>query len=91
MLIHGIQVVADSSLTQDEITTLVEEEIQLWKAQNKVLGSVELALEDDTIVVKAVERSPIHRVRRITGYLSTLDKFNDAKRAECVARQVHIS
>ncbi|HMM22668.1 MAG TPA: anaerobic ribonucleoside-triphosphate reductase [Selenomonadales bacterium] len=91
MFIHGVQVSADSALTQDEITLLVEEELQLWQAQHKVLGSLELVLEDDAIVVKAVERSPIRRVRRITGYLSTLDKFNDAKRAECDSREVHIS
>ncbi|MCL5046224.1 MAG: anaerobic ribonucleoside-triphosphate reductase, partial [Actinobacteria bacterium] len=31
----------------------------------------------------------ISRVRRITGYLSTLDRFNDAKRAEERNRKVH--
>ncbi|MCL2176949.1 MAG: anaerobic ribonucleoside-triphosphate reductase [Firmicutes bacterium] len=31
----------------------------------------------------------IHRVRRITGYLSTLDRFNDSKLAEVKHRQIH--
>ncbi|MCL2441408.1 MAG: anaerobic ribonucleoside-triphosphate reductase [Treponema sp.] len=31
----------------------------------------------------------INRVRRITGYLSTLDRFNDSKLAEIQHRQVH--
>ena len=31
----------------------------------------------------------INRVRRITGYLSTLDRFNDSKLAEIQNRQVH--
>jgi len=31
----------------------------------------------------------ITRVRRITGYLSTLDRFNDSKLAEVQSRQVH--
>jgi len=33
--------------------------------------------------------SNISRVRRITGYLSTLDRFNDSKLAEVQYRQVH--
>ncbi|MGE5571952.1 MAG: anaerobic ribonucleoside-triphosphate reductase [Bacillota bacterium] len=35
--------------------------------------------------------SDIRRVRRITGYLSTIDRFNDAKRAELAARRPHLS
>jgi len=33
--------------------------------------------------------SDISRVRRITGYLSTLDRFNDSKLAEVQSRRVH--
>ena len=33
--------------------------------------------------------SSIRRIRRITGYLSTVDRFNDAKRAELAARTPH--
>jgi len=33
---------------------------------------------------------PISRVRRITGYLSTLDNFNDSKLAEAKARRTHM-
>ncbi len=33
----------------------------------------------------------IRRVRRITGYLSTIDRFNDAKRAELAARKPHLT
>jgi ribonucleoside-triphosphate reductase len=31
----------------------------------------------------------IHRVRRITGYFSTIDRFNDAKRKELAERKTH--
>jgi len=31
----------------------------------------------------------IRRIRRITGYLSTVDRFNDAKRAELKQRRIH--
>lgn len=33
----------------------------------------------------------IRRIRRITGYLSTVDRFNDAKKAELKDRRPHIS
>ena len=35
--------------------------------------------------------SDIRRIRRITGYLSTVDRFNDAKKAELRDRHPHIS
>lgn len=35
--------------------------------------------------------SDIRRVRRITGYLSTIDRFNDAKRAELAVRRPHLT
>ncbi len=34
--------------------------------------------------------SSIRRIRRITGYLSTVDRFNDAKQAELKARTPHL-
>lgn len=35
--------------------------------------------------------SDIRRIRRITGYLSTVDRFNDAKKEELEHRRVHLS
>jgi len=35
------------------------------------------------------DSSSIKRIRRITGYLSTIDRFNDAKRAELQQRVAH--
>ena len=32
----------------------------------------------------------IRRVRRITGYFSTVDRFNDAKKAELGDRKAHL-
>ncbi|MBP2645444.1 MAG: hypothetical protein H6Q75_884 [Firmicutes bacterium] len=89
MLIQGIQVTADANLAEEEINTVVEQEIALWKTQGKVLGKVELSLEGDEIIINACEKSPIRRVRRITGYLSGLSNFNQAKRAECCSRSTH--
>jgi len=89
MVIIGIQVIADPQLNQNEIIQLIMEEKMLWESQNKKLGKVELEIEQDEIVIKASEKSPIRRVRRITGYLSDIDNFNDAKVSECNDRTNH--
>ncbi|CVK18382.1 anaerobic ribonucleoside-triphosphate reductase [Sporomusa sphaeroides] len=90
MIINGVNVVADSEITEEEIRAIVAEELQLWKKRNKELAQVQLKIEGEEIIVKAVERSPIKRVRRITGYLSTEDRFNSAKQAELSDRHAHV-
>ena len=90
MLVDGVKVVADPTLTNEEIAYFIAEEKRLWGINNKKLGLVELGLDGEEVVVKATEKSPIRRVRRITGYLSSLDNFNDAKIAECGDRTRHV-
>ena len=89
MQVQGINVIADPVLTPEEIARFVAEEKDLWEAKNKQLGQIELRLEGEEVVVKATEKSPIRRIRRITGYLSSFDNFNDAKAAECTDRTKH--
>lgn len=90
-VINGVTVTADEALTTEEITTLVEEEITLWNQRKKALGGIEITLDGEEIVLSASEKSPIRRVRRITGYLSNIENFNEAKLAECCSRTVHMS
>ena len=89
MVVNGIQVIADPRLSREEINQYITEEKQLWDSRNKQLGQIELSIEQDEVVVRATEKSPIRRVRRITGYLSSIDNFNDAKVAECTDRAKH--
>lgn len=91
MTIDGITVCADSGLTNEEIARLVADEKVLWQQRGKTLAQVEITLDGSQISVKSMEKSPIRRIRRITGYLSSIDNFNDAKRAECRDRIVHAS
>lgn len=91
MIINGVSVTADPALSNEEIVTVVEAEIAEWTKTGKALARVELSLDGDEILVRAVEKSPVRRVRRITGYLSSVDNFNDAKRSECQDRKVHIA
>lgn len=88
-MISNVVVEYDPILALEEITTIVEEEINLWKEQRKDLGRVQLTLDGENVVVKAVEKSPIRRVRRITGYLSNMENFNDAKQDELAQRYKH--
>lgn len=90
MLVEGIKVVADAGITDQEIREIVAEELKLWKKRGKDLASVQLSIQGDEIEVKAVERSPIKRIRRITGYLSTEDRFNSPKQAELADRVAHL-
>ncbi len=89
MVVNGITVSADPSLTNEEIVRIVEEELFQWSQQNKPLGRLELVLDGENILIRAYEKSPIRRVRRITGYLSNIENFNDAKRSECANRLAH--
>ncbi|MDU4959663.1 MAG: anaerobic ribonucleoside-triphosphate reductase [Sporomusaceae bacterium] len=91
MMINGIQIAADPSLTEAEITAMVTEEQALWHERHKSIALMEISRDGDEIVIKTTEKSPIRRVRRITGYLSNIDNFNDAKKQECQRRVVHAS
>lgn len=90
MTVGGISVIADPELSSDEIEDLVRSERRDWEAQGKEISAITMTLEGDEIVIQTNEKSPIQRVRRITGYLSNIENFNDAKRAECKDRFVHV-
>ena len=83
MFIDGVKVIADPVLSTEEIQYFVAEEKRLWQSKNKQLGQLELGLDGEEVILKGSEKSPIRRIRRITGYLSSIDNFNDAKIAEC--------
>lgn len=90
-VINDVTVTADEGVSYEEAEQYVLEEQQLWKDRRKVLGRLEIRIINDglDVEIKAIERSPIRRVRRITGYLSTVDRFNDAKLAELNDRVSH--
>lgn len=89
VMVENVIVEMPEMISQEEAAVYVKEELALWKARGKVLGKVNLQVEGEEVVIRAVERSPIKRIRRITGYLSEQHNFNDAKRAELRERIVH--
>lgn len=89
-MINQVVVTYDPELSMDEITAIVKEEVKLWGDKSKELARVEITLDGDDIIVKSVEKSPVRRVRRITGYLSNMENFNDAKQEELSQRYKHM-
>lgn len=85
--------VFSKGISQEEAEKYVAVEKALWDKEGKELGMVELSIDDkdpDYVLLTASERSPITRVRRITGYLSVSTSFNDSKAAELKDRVKHI-
>jgi hypothetical protein len=61
------------------------------KYKNRRIESMDITLDGDYADIKyTFEELPFERIRRITGYLvGTLDRFNNAKRAEVDDRVKH--
>jgi anaerobic ribonucleoside-triphosphate reductase len=89
MLVEGVRVDYPIEMMPEEAVRYAEEEIGLWRENGKSLDQVEIQTDGGYVIVKGKEKSPIRRVRRITGYLSELSNFNDAKQAELAGRTIH--
>lgn len=87
---NGIPVMCPEGLTEEEFQTICAEEVEIWKAKQRAISSIDISVAGDELVVFTREKSPIKRIRRITGYLSELTSFNDAKQAEEGQRYKHI-
>lgn len=81
--------VTGGKLEQDEIDYYIDRVRE--KYPNKHLRSMDLEVDGDFVNAKYhFSDMPFQRIRRITGYLvGTLDRFNNAKRAEEKARVKH--
>ena len=81
--------VTGGALSKEEINAYVEQ----LKAQNpdKYFKSIDLTVDGEYVDVNyTYDNVPFERIRRITGYLvGTVDRFNDAKRAEVQDRVKH--
>ncbi len=81
--------VTGGSLSKAEINAYV----QHLKEQNpdKVITSVSFTVDGEYVDMSyTYDNVPFERIRRITGYLvGTVDRFNDAKRAEVRDRVKH--
>ncbi|MDL2318511.1 hypothetical protein LJC74_05480 [Eubacteriales bacterium OttesenSCG-928-A19] len=73
--------VHNGALSQEEIDAYVERATEKYGREPV---SMEIVVDGEYVdVTYQFAEVPFHRVRRITGYLvGTLERFNDAKRAE---------
>lgn len=71
-------------LTEKETEEIMLQEMEHWQKQGKEVCRIEIHL-----IVKSYPKQEIRRVRRITGYLSDVKNFNDAKKAEMSERVSH--
>ena len=77
--------------------TMKQAEINAYVAQlkqnnpDKYIKTVDFIIDGDFVDMKyTYDNVPFERIRRITGYLvGTVDRFNDAKRAEVEDRVKH--
>lgn len=88
----NVQIIIGEGVTKYEADTQTLFELAEWNQRKKKLLKLEIFIDPNTqeLVVKGTEKSPITRLRRITGYLSKIDNFNDAKQAEAKERQKHV-
>ena len=82
----------DVKITEKFKNDIIEEEVHYWQSQGKEVGEVRISKDkenDAKVVIASLPKQKIKRVRRITGYLSAAENFNDAKRAELSDRVNH--
>lgn len=81
--------VTGGEMSQAEINSYIDRAQKLYP--EKTIQTIDLKIDGDFVDVDYhFADVPFQRIRRITGYLvGTLDRFNDAKRAEVLDRVKH--
>lgn len=82
--------VTGGTLSHEEITAYIKHCTE--KHKDKRIRHININVDGDFVDLDVTfEGMPFERIRRITGYLvGTLDRFNDAKRAEVEDRVKHM-
>lgn len=88
-IIDSVKVSYDEGINYDQVIDIALEGISDWEKSGKELSRIDMTLDGEEITAMYIEKSPIKRVRRITGYLSNMENFNDSKRDELNARYKH--
>ena len=79
----------NGNMTKEEVNDYVEQIKE--KNPDKYFKTIELTVDGEYVDVNyTYDEVPFERIRRITGYLvGTVDRFNNAKRAEVEDRVKH--
>ena len=85
--ILGVGVFYPAEMTEQEAAEYVKEQLSVKPDLNLV--EMQIGLDGEDVLINP-HYDTVRRTRRITGYLSNVDNFNDAKKAEETARVKHI-
>ncbi|MBW2672565.1 MAG: hypothetical protein JRD89_04000 [Deltaproteobacteria bacterium] len=86
-IVDDITVIVRGEIHEKQVEEIIAEERQRWEGKQYPLAKIEMAADGNEVEIKSYPRSPIKRIRRITGYLAPVDAWNAAKKAELADRQ----
>lgn len=81
-VVDGISISAGPGVSEEESRALVSEEKARAGQVGKIVTKICITADGDELIVESTTTPPIRRIRRITGYLSSTDRWNDGKLAE---------
>lgn len=81
-MIDGVPVAVGPVVSEEEARAVVSEERDRAGQEGKIVTKISVAADGDELIIKTTTTPPIRRIRRITGYLSSTDRWNDSKLAE---------
>lgn len=82
----------DVHITEKLKSDIIMEEMHFWQSEGKEVGEIRIEKDkenDAKVVISSIPKQKIKRIRRITGYLSEKNNFNEAKKAELKDRVQH--
>lgn len=89
-IILGIPVTVLGAVSLAEANVLVSKEVALNDPQERKITYIEITeVSSEEVDIKVTTEGAVKKLRRITGYLSDINNFNDPKRAELADRLVH--
>lgn len=86
---NSIKITYPDAMSYEEALSYVNDELELNPTKRLTELKIQLNSDADEVILTP-HYDTINRVRRITGYLSNLPNFNDAKRAEEHDRVKHM-
>ena len=89
-VVLGIPVVVLGAVSELEVNYWVEEEIAQNDPEKRKITCIRITeVSDEEVDINIETEGVVRRVRRITGYLSDINNFNEAKTAELFDRYTH--
>ena len=89
-IILGIPVTVLGAVSLAEANVLVSKEVALNDPQERKITYIEITeVSSEEVDIEVTTEGAVKKLRRITGYLSDINNFNDPKRAELADRLVH--